>query len=249
MAITLFGVASVPTDNGTNTADPTAFSNPPVASMQTGDLCILYAYCRTSSATISINNTGGQTWNTLGTTSSAFATLTGKLFWSRFNGTWSAAPSVNFGATTNNNVVMLIFRPSLTSNLWGIDVTDQSIGAILGFAAAATTTIFFASAVPINPSTVSFALWNTDDDNTWGTLTGSGWSKTGLSAQYRNTSGNDSSSTFAYLIKTSASSIPDVSQTELTLGNDGGIIAQWVFYEYSQSTGLLPFCIAPQPTR
>lgn len=232
MAITFFGVASVPTDNGTNAVNPTAFSNPPVASMLPGDLCIIYAFCRTSSATIAMSNTGGQTWTSVSSVSSSAGTLTGGMFWCVFNGTWSAAPSVGFGATTNNNVVMLVFRP--TSNLysWAVDLTDQIVNSLFNMLSGTTQTIFFGAAVPKNASTVSIAIWSTDDDNTWGTLTGSGWSKTGLTAQYRNTSGSDTSATFAYCIKTSASTIDNVAQTEATLGADGGVGGQFVFYEF-----------------
>jgi hypothetical protein len=242
MAITFFGAASVPTDPGTNTTNPTAFANPPIGSMVAGDLCIIYAYCRTASATLAISNAGGQTWNSPTGFSSSAGTLTGRLFWCRFNGTWSAAPSVSFGATTNNSVVMLVFRPTTSSNLWAIDPTDQGLGlsALANMPSATTTTIFFGAAIPQNPSTVSIAIWSTDDDNTWGSLSGSGWSKASLSAQFRNTSGNDTSSTYAYNIKTSASTIDNVAQTEATNGADGGVAGLFVFYESSASINVTP---------
>lgn len=51
-AITYFGSASTPADNGTNTASPTAVTPP--ANMQKGDLVILIAAARATSGTISM---------------------------------------------------------------------------------------------------------------------------------------------------------------------------------------------------
>jgi hypothetical protein len=228
VAITLFGSVAVPTDNGTNTSNPTAFANPPIASMVAGDLVFIYAYCRTASATIAISNAGGQTWNSFSSQSSANATLSANVFWCIFNGTWSAAPSVSFGATTNNSAVMLVFRPTSSQYSWAVD--GAQAGTFVDRAAAASFTI--TGWTPQNNSNVSIAVWNTDDDNTWGTLTGANWIKTSLSAQYRNTSGNDTSSSFAYQIQTSAAATNNVSQTEATLGNDGGFTFAICFTEY-----------------
>jgi hypothetical protein len=225
MAITLFGSASVPTDNGTNTTNPTAFSNPPVGSMVAGDLVFVYAYCRTSSATIAVSNSGGQSWTSGTSQSSANATLSANFFWCIYNGTWSAAPSFSFGATINNNVVMLVFRPTSGSNTWAVD--SGQTGSFVDRAAALSFII--TGWTPSNASTVSIGVWNSDDDNTWGTLVGAQWSKTSLSAQFRNTSGNDTSSTFAYCIRTSSGGTGNVAQSQST--SDGGFTLGICFYE------------------
>ncbi len=237
MAITLFGSVSVPTDNGTNTTNPTAFANPPIASMVAGDLVFVYAYCRTSGATLAVSNAGGQTWTSGTSQSSGNATLSANFFWCRFNGTWSAAPSFSFGATTNNNVVMLVFRPTSGSNLWAVD--PGKAGTFVDFAAT-TSILITAGYTPTNASTVSICAWNTDDDNTWGTFSGSGWSKTSLSAQFRNTSGNDSSSSFGYNIQTTATSISNVAQNEATNGADGGFTFIICFYEITGTNVNIP---------
>ncbi len=235
MAITLFGAASIPTDNGTNTTNPTAFANPPIASMVAGDLVFVYGYCRTSSATLAVSNAGGQSWTSGTSQSSANATLSANFFWCRFNGTWSAAPSFSFGATTNNNVVMLVFRPTSGTMVWDedggntgsfVDKTSASIFTITGW----TTQ---------RASTVSIAVWNTGDDNTWGALTSDdgNWVKTSLSAQYRNTSGNDTSSSFAYNIKTATGTTgTSVSQNLTANGPDGGFTFSISFYESAPNT-------------
>jgi hypothetical protein len=70
-----------------------------------------------------------------------------------------------------------------------------------------------------NNPTVTLAGWMAGDDNTWGTLTGTGWEVTGT-AQYRNTSGSDQSASFAHKIQTAAGATGDVGKSQLTLGAD-----------------------------
>src|SRR5262249_55260713 len=58
--------------------------------------------------------------------------------------------------------------------------------------------------------------WSSGASNTWGSLTGTGWSKTGLSAQRRNTTTGQSHSA-AYNIQASAgATINAVGQTQST---------------------------------
>lgn len=226
MAATFFGYAIVPTtDDGTNTADPTAIAPP--GSMAAGDLVILWATARTGSATLAISQAGGQSWNTEDSATST--NITSRLFWCRFNGSWSANPSVSFGATTCNSVSMLVFRPSTGANLWAMEQAES----VAAFAAAATITITGQTTGRIS---VAVALWSTVDNNTWGSLSGTGWIKTSLPAQNRNSSGQDTSQTWAYQIQTAAGATNNVSQTEATLGNDLGVAAIACFYEYAALT-------------
>lgn len=228
MAITFLNAPAVPTDNGTNTTNPTAFSNPPSTGMATGDLVVVFAWCRTGSATIAVSNAGGQTWNSFTSQSSANATLSLNVFWCRFNGTWSAAPSFSFGATTNNNVWMVIFHPTSGSNLWGIDPNKS--GVFTDTAAAASFTI--ADWSTSLPSTVSIVGFFTDDDNLWGSPGGS-WTTSGMNLQIRNTSGNDASGAVCYQILTALGAVGACTRSESTLGNDGGFTFGITFYEYA----------------
>jgi hypothetical protein len=234
--ITYFNSASTPADNGTSATSPVAFSNPPIASMAAGDLVIVYAYCRNSGATIAVSNAGGQSWTSEAAHQSSTATLTGQVFWCRYNGTWSGAPSFSFSSTTNTNVVMHVFRPITSTNHWNKDPTsgNPNTNKIQSFLAGATIAGNAASFGTINANTVSVQFWATDDDNTWGSLTGSGWTSTG-NAQYRNTSGNDVSSTYAHSIRTSAGTVSQPTKTEATNGNDPGIIGLFTWYEYTPS--------------
>jgi len=242
MAITYFGTIGVPTDNGTSAVSPVAFANPPIASMTTGDLVVVYAYCRNASATIAVSNAGGQTWTSETLHNGSTATLSGRIFWCRFNGTWSAAPSFSFSSTTNTNVVMHVFRPTTSTNNWGLDASSNptNINVPRSFAAAATISSPSASVNTTQTNTVSLFTVSTDDDNTWGTPAGSGWTQiTSPSSQFRNTSGNDASSAYMYNIRTSIGTLTVPSLNEATLGNDPGIHSQYIWYEFIPPTTVL----------
>jgi len=223
---TYHGSASTPADNGTNTATTTAVTPP--ASMTTGDLVVIYAYQRGTSTTFSISATGGQTWTSHLNHNSSTATLSGAVFYCTYNGTWGANPSVLFSAGTNTNVVMLVFRPTTSDVTWSPDNgSGSNDNTILSFSAASP----IANGngwVPSQDNTVSINIWSTDDDNTWGTLTGAGWVHVN-SGQFRNTSGSDVSSAYAYLLQGTAASVPSASLSQATLGNDPGIKAMLVY--------------------
>ena len=211
--ITYFGSASTPADNGTNTTDPTAVTPP--ASMQSGDLVILFAEAR-ANVTPAMSATGGQTWNALTTTHNGTTTTT-RMFWATFNGTWSANPSVSFGSTTNNTVVMHVFRGSSTSTIWAIDASESAASYS---APSSPYTVTILGITTNSNNALIIASWGSQDDNTWGNLT-TGWTVLG-DAQYRNTSGSDTSLTFAYKIQATAGQSGSVSKDQLTLGGDAG---------------------------
>jgi hypothetical protein len=237
MAIIFFGVSSTPADNGTSAVDPTAVTPP--SSMVAGDLVLFVGTKRTGTGTMSISATGGQTWTSITSFNEAtLATLSACAFWCTYNGTWSANPSISFGATTNNTAVLVVFRPSSSLNTWALDSGGGSANRMLNH--NATTSWLGAGCTPDNDSNVTLNLWASDDDNTWGNLTGSGWTKTGLAAQYRNTAGQDSSLSLAYQIQTSKAATNTPSQDQLTLGGDGGIIGIFCFYETAPSTPAIP---------
>ena len=218
MAITYFASASTPADNGTNTANPTAVTPP--GSMQAGDLVLMIAQARTSSGTLAISNAGGQSWTSETQQNQTNCRI--RLFWCRFNGTWSANPSVSFGSTISHIVVMHVFRPSNTSSVWQVDVAQVSGN----FAAPpAPRTVTIPGITTITDGALVFAAWASADNNTWGSLT-AGWSTPG-SAQYRNTSGSDASQTHAYRgIRAAGMPIAgasgNVSKNQATLGGDAG---------------------------
>ncbi|NTW22404.1 DUF2341 domain-containing protein [Candidatus Falkowbacteria bacterium] len=210
--ITYFNSASTPADNGSSATNPTVVT-PPV-NMRAGDLVILEAAHAAASGVLAISNAGGQTWNTL-TQQNGAGNHRVNLFWTQFNGTWSANPSVNMVSAVNNIVVMHVFRPGYSGSTWAIDVPETSNT----YAAASPVTI--TGITTQSDGALVFAAWTSADDNTWGTLT-AGWSVAG-SAQYRNTNGtSDQSISSAYRIFPTATSTGNVSKSQLALGPDAG---------------------------
>ncbi len=209
--ITYFNSTSTPADNGSSATNPTVVTPP--TNMRDGDLVILEAAHGAGTGTLSISSTGGQAWTAL--TQRVNATRTVNLFWARFNGTWSANPSVNMVSAVNNIVVMHVFRPGYSGSTWEIDVPETSNT----YAAASPVTITGISTQ--TDGALVFAAWTSADDNTWGAAT-AGWSTPGT-AQYRNTSGTaDQSITSAYRVMATAGPTGNVSKTQTALGPDAG---------------------------
>lgn len=191
--------------------------------MQQGDLVIMIGQRRATDITLTVSETGGQTWN-------ALPVLTGtnnispRIFWCRFNGTWTADPSVAMINSSTNTVVMHVFRPPGRNYSWAIDVDQQTT------AHAAAATITRTGVTTIRPNTVTLAAWFTADENSWGAPS-AGWTTTGT-AQYRNIAGTDQSCTFAHQIRTTAGSTGNVAKTQTALGNDATRSAIVSFYTY-----------------
>ena len=210
--ITYFGSASNPADNGTLGASPVAVTPP--ASMLTGDLVVLIANSRTAGITPAMSATGGQTW-----TSEAAVTTNGslRLFWCRYNGTWTANPSVSFSTAVNTTVVMRVFRPTIGTNTWALDVT-QTTGTFAAPGAPRDVTI--TGITTVANGALALFVWSTQDDNTWGLQT-AGWTNAGT-AQYRNLASSDSSQSAAYRIMATPGVTGNVTNRQLTLGGDSG---------------------------
>lgn len=191
--------------------------------MLPGDLVIMIGQRRASNITLTVSETGGQVWNALpvltGTTN-----ISPRIFWCRFNGTWTANPSVAMTASSTNSVIMHVFRPPGRNYSWAVDVSQVSTA----HAAAASITV--PSVTTIRPNTITLAAWFTADDNTWGNPS-AGWTTTGT-AQYRNTAGTDQSCSFAHQIRTTAGSTGNVAKTQTALGNDAARSAIVTFYPY-----------------
>lgn len=242
---TYFGSIAVPTDNGTNATSPVAFANPPIASMAAGDLVVVYAYCRNASATIDVSNTGGQSWTSETTHQGTSATLTARVFWCRFNGTWSAAPSFSFSSTTNTSVVMHVFRPNTSTNSWGLSTasTTNQENTLTSRASATShgNPADAATFTPTESNTVSLSIVSSQDDNTWGSLTGAGWTQvTSPASQFRNLAGNDTSCAFAYFLQGAAASIPVTGLSQLANGPDAGIGGLYIWYEFTPPSDIPP---------
>lgn len=225
---TFFGATSIPVDGAAATNATTTITLTPPASMVTNDLVVVYLTQR-GTATFSVGITGGQTWTSIGRDVGT-ANVALETYWATYNGTWSADPRFDFSAGTNTTGIMVVFRPDDNTKIWA---TEQ----ISTINAAAAATITVTGITPNFAPNVTVASWSTADDNTWGTLTGTNWVKTSLSAQYRNTAGNDASTTIAYQLQSVAAATNNVSQTQLTLGNDATTWRRITFYETAAFTG------------
>ncbi len=209
---TFFGVSSVPNDNAAQPG-PTPPAITPPALMQAGDLVVIYGQYRANGVTLSINQNGGQTWNTI--TANSGSNQSTAIFWCTFNGTWSANPSIRVPAGNTNALtsVMYVFRPTASGFSWRVNNT-----LVTGTTAAGTThTINGVTTTASN--TVAMAFWSSAATNTWGNITGTGWVKTGTGTpppQYRNTT-TAQSHTAAYKIQTTAvGATNNVVQSELS---------------------------------
>ena len=201
-----------------------------------GDLIVAIVTTRNATGTFGIGNPANQTWNTLTPHQSSTATLSMGVFWCQYNGSVNGQ-TLNFtsSSSTSSSVVLHAFRPTSSSNVWGVDANTPSNGLhSFNASTGAINADPVGSWTPANNNSVSLAIWATDDDNTWGSLTGTGWVTTG-SAQYRNTAGSDQSSSYAHRILTTAASVANPSKTQATLGGDPGIKGAFVFYEYTST--------------
>lgn len=228
MAITYFNSASTPADNGTSVVTPTAVTPP--ASMAAGDLVLLIGQTRAAAATIEMSATGGQSWTAAHVGAISNTNVSARIFYAKYNGTWSADPSIAFTGTSGgaHTVVMHVFRPTSSTLNWGQD------GALveLDFTAPSTPfTVTITGRTTGQASSVTLAGWFTPDNNTWDSLSGTGWVVTGA-AQYRNTAGQDSSATFAHYIQSSVGATGNVSKNQATLGGDAGTTFLVTFYEF-----------------
>lgn len=228
MAITFFGSANNPTDDG-SLGGPGPIAVTPPASMVAGDLVILAGQCKTAED-ITVSETGGQSWTALDHwTGISGVTDRVRLFYARFNGTWSANPSLTVVADTDAfTVVMMVFRPSASSNTWAIDVAQTSTSAS---APATPFDVTITGITTLTDGALVFAGWATADNNTWALQTG-GWANPGL-AQYRNSLGTDQSMSFGYLVKTPAGATGNVTNRQATLGGDSYHTAILAFKEQS----------------
>jgi hypothetical protein len=214
MSIAYFGSASTPADNGSNNNDPTAVSPP--GGMQAGDLVLMIGQQRTTGATLSIFQAGGQSWTAEAAQSQTNCTI--RLFWCRFNGAWSANPSVNFSGSSCNTVVMHVFRPSNTSSVWQVDVAQFS--GNYPNPSWPNYTVTIPGITTITDGALVFAAWASRDDNRWGSLT-AGWSTPG-SDQYRNRASSDQSQTHAYRVMPIAGASGNVSKNQIANAPDRG---------------------------
>ncbi|MFN4285334.1 MAG: hypothetical protein ACK4E8_05150 [Lacibacter sp.] len=227
-AQTFFAATSAPGDNGSQTGATVTITPP--GGMATGDLVVLFAQYRSTAGTLSIAQAGGQNW--IAEDAYTGSTQNTRIFWCRYNGTWSASPQVTAGAgnTQALTVVMYVFRPANANSQW-------AIGAPPINSTSSTNPNTINGITTDMPNAVVLAFWSSAQATTWGSLSGTGWSKSGLAAQVRNTATSGQSHTAAYRIMTSAGTVVNVAQTQSTAVNT--LRSLLVFYEVRPANMLL----------
>lgn len=218
------GSTATPEDAASEISEPVTSVITPPTGMLAGDLVILWGELQVASANASITQSelGGQSWTSVQTDAQG-NDLSVNMYLATFDGTWDANPSIAFATQTGTQPAtcgMHVFRPPSTSYTWAVDVAAQ----FSTFAAPSTPfTVSRAGQTTVAGNTVTLAGWFSGDDNTWNSLSGTGWALTGT-AQYRNLGGGDQSATFAHFISaTGGTATGTVSKNEVTLGGDAGI--------------------------
>lgn len=235
--ITFFGAATAPaTDGGTN-AGSSATIIPP-ASMTAGMLVIVDVEVKQTGlgwTEMTIPTTGGQVWHEINNDTCGSTNLSCRLYYARFNGTWSANPVFDGAVATAVSAEMLVFQESDSSLHFDIDVMP----VFATFAAAATITT--TGITTQTNGAVAIAITMSVDDNTWNGLT-AGWAYANPSGanQARNASSTGQSITSAYQIFASAGATGNVSNTEATLGNDAGATLIMAFKTIPAPSGAAP---------
>jgi len=218
--------------------------------MQAGDFVVMIAQARMvtgSSQTqdvFNINGDGGQGWskwqeNYFQPSTGNVTTNISGVFYARFNGTWSGTLSLTVAglpvADTNDpvSIIMLNFRPTTSTNFWTMD----TLAGWVGYAAPSSPFTITVSPGACNfANSVSLAMIQNSANVTYSSLAGSGWSQTGLSTQYVNSSGfGAQSTTVAYNIRTSAGTPANASLNE----NASTTAVSWTgcFAEYAPPSG------------
>lgn len=214
-----FGTASNSTTGATQILDVT-----PPASMVRGQAVIIYAQSDSNPAgTKTISNTGGQEWTNIYDSTGVSAGFS--IWWCKFNGVWSANPSVDFGAVTPDltaaSVIMHVFTATANRYRWMFESFHT-------YATSGNVVCTIGDTSISNVRTLALCSWITSDVNTWGNLTAT-WTVTGA-AEYT-VSGSGQSSTYAHKFFTSSGTSGAISKEQLTNGPDNSLQTIIVFAE------------------
>lgn len=234
LAQSYFDSASTPADNAANATSVVSVTPP--ASMATGDLVVLVAQARTTTTTADMDGLGGQTWTSANLAVNT-TNLTCRVFWCRFNGTWSANPSVFFGSAASTSVSMHVFRPGTATNTWALDQT----GATANYAAPGGPpyVVTRTGQTTVSPNVVALFILLSIDDNRY--FKSAGTATVVNSAQYRNTSSGGQCHAVWYEVFAAASSATgDLSARQTALGPDAGSTAILLFKEYAPTNNGIP---------
>jgi len=221
---TYFGSAFGHADSA-DQAGPGPQAVTPPASMLTGDLVIMIGLNRSVNVDIFSVQLDGQTWDTTSARLNSAAN-SAQMQWCKYNGTWSANPSMQSASgTTGLSVSMWVFRPrDGASHQWYVIGTiDTSRYAAPSADSLATLT----GKTTTVDSMIVFGFFDSGDDNAWAAGT-AGWGDGTPGNGLKNISGSDLSLDFVYLIKNAAGASGNVSRKQIARGADAGGKMIWM---------------------
>jgi hypothetical protein len=236
MAITYINSLSRPADNDTANGPESNALTFGVAGVTTGDLAFIIVQYN-GGGTIVMSEPNGQDWQ-----ESAIYNSPGgqscKFIWCRWDDATETGnnPRVTTGAN-QQTVIYGVFRPTDPDWSWAV---DQAIDTDTYTAPSTPFTVNIPGVTNSQASTVTFAVWHSEDDNTWSTPSGAGWTNPDTHTVRNNAV---MSTALAYKIMTSAGATGDVSKTQDTLGGDAGAIAIISIYEFDPAA-VVPVMVA-----
>ncbi len=178
--------------------------------MQAGDLFVIVAAYR-GNTTLSLVNTGGQTWASEANTQAN--DLTARVFWTRFNGTWTGTPSVT-NTTGTDPLTVYSFAAALSPG------THPEIDVPVFSGSHSGGTVTVPSFNTNTAGTLVLVGWVSDENNTWAAPT-AGWSVPGGQQQWRNTHAEDTSIALAYRVFTTAGPTGLVARAQVSETDSG----------------------------
>lgn len=219
---TFFGYAISPADGASNSSQSVTVTPP--GSMVAGDLVYLIGFAdNTFDPDISILTAGGQTWNTVDTTTLNNFGVSIRRFWCEFNGTWGANPVLSqSGPSVDFSALMLVARHGTAGVYWA---RDQATLSAMSDAIAPFDLVYPTAPLGENYE-ISFVAWASDVLNTMGLQT-SGWTNPGGDTEWQNVSEGSAFGAFD-VYDSSVPSGSDHLGTSIALGGVAHTKTAWV---------------------
>ena len=202
------------TDNADGPGPGPRAMTPPA--VQLGDMVVMVA-AYGGSATLTMSETGGQAWTAEANTQANGQTV--RVFWSQFNGTWSANPAVT-NTTGTGPLTVYSFAVDLAPGTY----PEIDVPFVSGNHSGGTVTV--PSFSTNTPGALALVGWISADNNTWAAPT-TGWSVPGGQAQWRNNSSADNSIALAFR-NIASGTTGSIARTQ-TNGPDAGLYFRMAF--------------------
>jgi len=224
-AIELVGAAKVPaTDGGASFASVVAVTPP--ADMAEDDYVILVCAVTTGTASLSLTESGGQSWVV---ETGIFAGGSGlnanfRIFHCRFNGSWTADPEITSSVAGGFVAVMTVWR-----NVDPITAFDLPLVQAAYAAPGSPYDVTIAGATPRSDGALAIAIWGSANDQTWALQT-EGWENLEGAAQWRGGDGAFNDASLSIAVKVGERLVPtgDVTNRQTAFGGQNGFTARIV---------------------